>query len=70
MRGPTAEQFVCTAVGSWVREAGKRDIARLRAFLDTHAATMPRTTLRYAIEHVDADARRHYRALGDNGHEA
>jgi DNA alkylation repair enzyme len=43
-----------------VREAGKRDVDRLRTFLDAHAATMPRTTLRYAIEHLDPDERRHY----------
>jgi 3-methyladenine DNA glycosylase AlkD len=44
-----------------VREAGKRDVARLRAFLDAHAATMPRTTLRYATEHLAADERARYR---------
>jgi hypothetical protein len=52
--------LVRKAVGGWVREAGKRDVDRLRAFLDAHAATMPRTTLRYAIEHLDPDERRHY----------
>ena len=57
------EHLVRTAVGGWVREAGKRDRGRLRAFLDAHAATMPRTTLRYAIEHLDADERRRYRTL-------
>ena len=57
------EHLIQTAVGGWVREAGKRDVDRLRAFLDAHAATMPRTTLRYAIEHLDADERRHYRSL-------
>jgi hypothetical protein len=46
-----------------VREAGKRDVTRLRAFLDAHAATMPRTALRFAIEHLDPDERRHYRNL-------
>ena len=57
------EHLVQTAVGGWIREAGKRDLDRLRAFLDTHAATMPRTALRYAIEHLDADERRRYRTL-------
>jgi len=56
------EHLIQTAVGGWVREAGKRDLGRLRAFLDTHAATMPRTTLRYAIDHLDADERRRYRS--------
>jgi hypothetical protein len=57
------EHFVRTAVGGWVREAGKRDADRLRAFLDAHAATMPRITLRFAAEHLGADERRHYLAL-------
>lgn len=55
--------LVQKAVGGWVREAGRRDVGRLRAFLDAHAATMPRTALRYAIEHLDADERSIYRNL-------
>jgi 3-methyladenine DNA glycosylase AlkD len=34
--------LVQKAVGSWVREAGKRDKQKLLIFLDKHAATMPR----------------------------
>jgi 3-methyladenine DNA glycosylase AlkD len=48
------------AVGGWVREAGKRDRQQLLRFLDKHAATMPRVTLRYAIEHLDKGLRDHY----------
>ncbi|MFN0109308.1 MAG: DNA alkylation repair protein [Blastocatellia bacterium] len=48
------------AVGGWVREAGKKDTQRLLRFLDKHAATMPRTMLRYAIEHLEAELREHY----------
>jgi len=51
------------AVGGWVREAGKQDPDRLRQYLDNFAATMPRTALRYAIEHLDADERKHYLGL-------
>jgi 3-methyladenine DNA glycosylase AlkD len=51
------------AVGGWIREAGKRDTTRLLEFLDRHAATMPRTALRYAIEHLDPETRRHYLGL-------
>ena len=53
--------LVQKAVGGWLREAGKRDIVRLRAYLDLHAPTMGRTALRYAVEHLDPDTRRHYR---------
>ena len=59
---------VQTAVGSWVREAGKRDVGRLRSFLDRFAGRMPRTALRMAIEHLDADERHHYRSLTDRPH--
>ncbi len=48
------------ATGGWLREAGKHDRPRLLAFLDRYAATMPRTLLRYAIEHLDTDQRNHY----------
>ena len=48
------------ATGGWLREAGKKDRQRLLQFLDNHAAIMPRTTLRYAIEHLDKKQRDHY----------
>ena len=57
------EHLIHTAVGSWVRAAGQRDVGRLRGFLDAHAATMPRTALRFALEHLDPAERRHYRSL-------
>jgi 3-methyladenine DNA glycosylase AlkD len=49
------------AVGWMLREVGKR-IGRdeLLAFLDAHAATMPRTMLRYAIEHLPRPQRDAY----------
>jgi 3-methyladenine DNA glycosylase AlkD len=52
--------LVQKAVGGALREAGKHDRGRLLGFLDDHAATMPRTALRYAIEHLDKDQRADY----------
>jgi 3-methyladenine DNA glycosylase AlkD len=58
--------LVQKAVGGWIREAGKRDEQRLRDYLDRNAATMPRTALRYAIEHLPPEVRDHY--LGRKHH--
>ena len=51
------------AVGAWIREAGKQDRPRLLDFLERHAATMPCTTLRKAIEKPDPNQRSHYLGL-------
>lgn len=51
------------AVGGWLRETGKKDRGQLVAFLDRNAARMPRTMLRYAMEHLDKDLKEHYRAM-------
>ncbi|MCM3760875.1 DNA alkylation repair protein [Alkalihalobacillus oceani] len=57
------EELIQKAVGSWTREAGKKDHHALKRFLDKHAATMPRVTLRYAIEKFDKETRDYYLAL-------
>jgi 3-methyladenine DNA glycosylase AlkD len=57
------DDLVQKAVGGWVREAGKRDQARLCAYLDAFAATMPRTALRYAVEKLPSARRAHYLGL-------
>ncbi|MEQ1760212.1 MAG: DNA alkylation repair protein [Vicinamibacterales bacterium] len=48
------------AVGWMLREVGKRDEKMLRRFLDRHAARMPRTALRYALERLTPRQRQHY----------
>ena len=48
------------AVGWLLREAGKRDEQRLKDWLSTRHATMPRTMLRYAIEKFTDEERIRY----------
>lgn len=57
------EDLVAKAVGWMLREAGKRDAKRHAAFLEAHAATMPRVMLRYAIEKLEKPERDCYLAM-------
>ncbi len=50
------------ANGWMLREIGKKDLETLRNFLSSHAATMPRTTLRYAIERMPPEERKSWLA--------
>lgn len=63
------EDLIHKAVGWALRYAGDRDHERLISFLDQYAATMPRTTLRYAIEHFDKEQRNHYLGMKKAGKE-
>jgi 3-methyladenine DNA glycosylase AlkD len=52
------EDLIQKAVGWGLREAGKTDMARLERYLRANGASIPRTTLRYAIERFPERKRR------------
>lgn len=57
------DDFIQKAVGWMLRVAGEVDRDKLLAFLDKHAATMPRVVLRYALEKLDKAQKDHYMKL-------
>lgn len=59
-----SEDLIHKATGWMLREMGKRDVKPLLAFLDRHAARMPRTMLRYAIERLSVTQKKKYMAMG------
>jgi 3-methyladenine DNA glycosylase AlkD len=58
------QDLIQKAVGWMPREVGKRvDPALLISYLDDHAASLSRTSLSYATEHLTTEQRAHYRGL-------
>lgn len=57
------EDLIHKVTGWMLRVAGGVDEKRLLQFLDKHAATMPRTMLRYSLEKLSKDKREHYMKL-------
>jgi 3-methyladenine DNA glycosylase AlkD len=54
------EDLIRKANGWVLRSAGDQDREQLLSFLEQYAASMPRTTLRYATEHLDKEQRNRF----------
>ncbi len=61
-----SHDLIQKAVGWMLREAGKRNKLVLTMFLDKYAHSMPRTMLRYAIEHMKEGERKRYLRMREN----
>lgn len=54
------DEHIQKTVGSQIREAGKKNVEKLKEFLDKYATEMSRITLGYAIEKLDKEKRENY----------
>ena len=61
------EDLIHKANGWALRFAGDKDRKQLVKFLDKYAASMPRTTLRFSLEHFDKKEREHYMSRKNDG---
>ena len=61
------EDLIHKATGWMLRFAGAKDQKKLITFLNKYAATMPRTLLRYALEHFSKKEREYYMELAKAG---
>ncbi|OEF97076.1 DNA alkylation repair protein [Desulfuribacillus alkaliarsenatis] len=59
-------EYINKAVGSWVREAGKKDEKALLKFLESYASSLPRVTLRFAVEKLSAEQKKYYMSKKEN----
>lgn len=60
---PHKHHLIHKAIGWMLREIGKRDLDIMEVFLHRHILRLPRTSLRYAIEHLPPFRRQYYLAL-------